>query len=147
MRFEGYRNKAVVIETPIEHPKLVEIAADTELIISESKPEIETPSDTIEEISISSLPESNEDVAELSKKEATSSTINNTSIEESNQATKYETYRAIAMAEKERASQEKLDKVLTYIKQTLVLYLNETDLNRLCEYVIEYYLSDTRYSA
>lgn len=48
------------------------------------------------------------------------------------------------MTEKERASQEKLDKVLTYIKRTLVLYLNETDLNRLCEYVTEYYLSDTQ---
>ena len=47
------------------------------------------------------------------------------------------------MAEKERASQKKLDKVLTYIKQTLVLYLNETDLNRLCGYVTEYYLSDS----
>lgn len=50
---------------------------------------------------------------------------------------------ATAMAEKERASQKKLDKVLTYIKQTLVLYLNETDLNRLCGYVTEYYLSDS----
>lgn len=47
------------------------------------------------------------------------------------------------MAEKERASQEKLDKVLAYTKQNLVLYLSETDLNRLCGYITEYYLSDT----
>lgn len=47
------------------------------------------------------------------------------------------------MAEKERASQEKLDKVLTYIRQTLHLYLSETDLSRLCEYDTEYYLSDS----
>lgn len=47
------------------------------------------------------------------------------------------------MAEKERASQEKLDKVLTYTKQNLVLYLSETDLNRLCGYITEYYLSDS----
>ena len=143
MRFEGYRNKAVVIETPIEHQELIENNIDTEPIVSESEPEIETTSDTTEEVSIPSLPESNEDVAELPKEEATPSIINNTSIEKSSQPTKYEIYRANAMAEKERASKEKLDKVLTYTKQTLVLYLNETDLNRLCEYVTEYYLSDS----
>ncbi len=135
MRFEGYRNKAVVIETPIEHQELIENNIDTEPIVSESEPEIKTTSDTTEEVSIPSLPESNEDVAELPKEEATPSIINNTSIEKSSQPTKYEIYRANAMAEKERASKEKLDKVLTYTKQTLVLYLNETDLNRLCEYV------------
>lgn len=143
MRFEGYRNKAVVIETPIEHQELTENNIDTEPIVSESEPEIETTSDTTEEVSIPSLPESNEDVAELPKEEATPSIINNTSIEKSSQPTKYEIYRANAMAEKERASKEKLDKVLTYTKQTLVLYLNETDLDRLCEYVTEYYLSDS----
>ncbi len=143
MRFEGYRNKAVVIETPIEHQELIENNIDTEPIVSESEPEIETTSDTTEEVSIPSLPESNEDVAELPKEEATPSIINNISIEKSSQPTKYEIYRANAMAEKERASKEKLDKVLTYTKQTLVLYLNETDLNRLCEYVTEYYLSDS----
>ena len=47
------------------------------------------------------------------------------------------------MAEKERASQEKLDKVIAYTKQTLVLYIDEAALNRLCGYVTEYYLSDT----
>lgn len=143
MRFESYRNKAVVIETPIEHQKLIENNIDTEPIVSESEPEIETTSDTTEEVSIHSLPESNEDVAELPKKEATPSTINNISIEESNQPTEYEIFRANAMAEKERASQEKLDKVLSYTKQNLVLYLSETDLNRLCGYVTEYYLSDS----
>lgn len=81
MRFEGYRNKAVVIETPIEHQELIENNIDTEPIVSESEPEIETTSDTTEEVSIPSLPESNEDVAELPKEEATPSIINNTSIE------------------------------------------------------------------
>ena len=100
MRFECYRNKVVVVETPIAH-------------------------------------------AELPKEEATPSTINNISIEESNQPTEYEIFRANAMAKKERASQEKLDKVLAYTKQNLVLYLSETDLNRLCGYITEYYLSDT----
>ena len=82
-------------------------------------------------------------MAELPKEETTPSTIHNISIEESNQPTEYDLFRANAMAEKERASQEKLDKVLTYTKQNLVLYLSETDLNRLCEYITEYYLSDS----
>ena len=142
-RFECYRNKVVEVEPSIVHQELIESTIDTEPIVSVSEPEIETISDTTEEVSIPSLPESNEDVAELPKEEATPSIINNTSIEKSSQPTKYEIYRANAMAEKERASKEKLDKVLTYTKQTLVLYLNETDLNRLCEYVTEYYLSDS----
>lgn len=141
MRFESYRNKAVVVETTIEHQELIESTADIEPIVSESEPEIEPTSDTTEEVSTLSLSESNENSTELPKNEATPSIINNTPIEESSQPTEYEIYHATAMAEKERASQEKLDKVLTYTKQTLVLYLNETDLNRLCEYVTEYYLS------
>ena len=81
-------------------------------------------------------------MAELPKEETTPST-NNTSIEESDQPSEYETLRANAMAEKERASQEKLNKVIAYTKQTLVSYLDETALNRLCGYVAEYYLLDT----
>ena len=36
-----------------------------------------------------------------------------------------------------------VDKAIAYTKQTLVLYLDEAALNRLCGYVTEYYLSDT----
>lgn len=135
----------MVVEAPVTHPELTESTINSEPIISEPEPEIEieTTSNTTEEVSTPSCPEPNEDVAELPKKEATPSTINNISIEESNQPTEYEVFRANAMAEKERVSQEKLDKVLTYTKQNLVLYLNETDLNRLCGYITEYYLSDT----
>ena len=145
MRFECYRNKAVVVEALVEHSKLAESTIISESIISESEPEIEieTTSDTAKEVSNSSYSELDEDVAELPKEEATPSTINNISIEESNQPTEYEIFRANAMAEKERASQEKLDKVLSYTKQNLVLYLSETDLNRLCGYITEYYLSDS----
>ena len=128
MRFECYRNKVVVVETPIAHAELVESSIISESYISEPKIEIETTSDTTEEVSISSCSKLNEEVAELPKEEATPSTINNISIEESNQPTEYEIFRANAMAEKERASQEKLDKVLAYTKQNLVLYLSETDL-------------------
>ncbi len=145
MRFECYRNTTAVIETPIVYSELAQSAINSGPIISEPEPEIEieTTSDTSEEVSTPSCPELNEDVAELPKEEATPSTINNISIEESSQTSEYEIFRANAMAEKERASQEKLDKVLTYTKQTLALYLSETDLNRLCGYIIEYYLSDS----
>lgn len=145
MRFECYRNKAVVVETSIVHSELAESTINSDPVISKPDPEIEieTTSDTAKEVSNSSYSELDEDVAELPKEEATPSTINNISIEESNQPTEYEIFRANAMAEKERASQEKLDKVLSYTKQNLVLYLSETDLNRLCGYITEYYLSNS----
>ena len=143
MRFEGYRNKAVVIEAPIGHQELIESTIDTEPIVSESEPEIETTSDTTEEVSILSLLESNEDMVELPKEEVPPASISNIPIEVLNQPSEYEISHANAMAEKERASQEKLAKVIAYTKQTLVLYLDEAALNRLCGYVTEYYLSDT----
>ncbi len=145
MRFECYRNTTAVIETPIVHSELAQSAINSGPIISEpeSEIEIETTSDTTEEVSTLSFLEPNEDVAECPKGEVTSSTINNISIEESSQTSEYEIFRANAMAEKERASQDKLDKVLTYTKQALALYLSETDLDRLCGYIIEYYLSDS----
>ncbi len=144
MRFECYRNKAVVIEVPAVNSELAESAINSKPIISEPEPEIEieTTSDITEEVSTPSCSELNEDVAELPNEEATPSIINNTSIEESNQPSEYEILRANAMAEKERASQEKLNKVIAYTKQTLVSYLDEAALNRLCGYVTEYYLSD-----
>ena len=143
MRFECYRNKAIAVEAPVVHTELAESTINSEPVISEPKIEIETTSDITEEVSNPSCSELNEDVTELPKEEATPSTINNIPIEESNQPSEYEIFRANAMAEKERASQEKLDKVLAYTKQNLVLYLSETDLNRLCGYITEYYLSDT----
>ena len=145
MRFECYRNKAVVVEVPTVNSELAGSSINSKPIISEPEPEIEieTTSDITEEVSNPSCSELNEDVTELPKEEATPSTINDISMQESNQPTEYEIFRANAMAEKERVSQEKLDKVLTYTKQNLVLYLSETDLNRLCGYITEYYLSDT----
>ena len=142
MRFECYRNKAVVVEAPATNSELAGSSINSKPIISEPEPEIETTSDITEEVSTPSWSELNEDVAELPKEETTPST-NNTSIEESDQPSEYEILRANAMAEKERASQEKLNKVITYTKQTLVSYLDEMALNRLCGYVTEYYLSDT----
>lgn len=143
MRFECYRNKAVVVEVPAVNSELAESAINSETIISEPEPEIEieTKSDETDEVPTPSCSELNEDVAELPKD--TPSIINNTSIEEFNQPSEYEILRANAMAEKERASQEKLNKVIAYTKQTLVSYLDEAALNRLCGYVAEYYLLDT----
>ena len=143
MRFECYRNKVIAIEAPMVHTKLANSSINSEPVISESDPEIETTPDTTEEVSNPSCSELKEDVTELPKEKATPSTINNMPIEESTQPTEYEIFRANAMAEKERVSQEKLDKVLSYTKQNLVLYLSENDLNRLCGYITEYYLSDT----
>ena len=145
MRFECYRNKAVVVEVPALNSELAESSINSEPIISEPEPEIEieTTSDITEEVSTPSWSELSEDVAELPKEETTPSTNTNTSIEESNQPSEYEILRTNAMAEKERSSQEKLNKVIAYTKQTLVSYLDEAALYRLCGYVTEYYLSDS----
>ena len=51
--------------------------------------------------------------------------------------------RASAIAERERASQAKLERVLDYTKQTMVAYMSEADLDRLCGYITEYSLGDT----
>ena len=145
MRFECYRNKAVVVEVPTVNSELAGSSINSEPIISEPEPEIEieTTSDITEEVSTPSWSELSENVAELPKEETTPSTNNNTSIEESNQPSEYEILRTNAMAEKERSSQEKLNKVIAYTKQTLVSYLDEAALYRLCGYVTEYYLSDS----
>ena len=77
------------------HQGLAENIINSELIISEPELEIETTSDITEEVSNPSCSELNADVAELPKEEATPSTINNT-----NQPSEYEIFRANAIAEK-----------------------------------------------
>ena len=59
------------------------------------------------------------------------------------QPSEYEVLRANAIAEQERASQAKLERVLDYTKQTLVAYMSEAELDRLCNYITEYSLGDT----
>ena len=59
------------------------------------------------------------------------------------QPTEYEVLRANAIAVRERASQAKLERVLNYTKQTMVAYMSEEELNRLCGYITEYSLGDT----
>ena len=59
------------------------------------------------------------------------------------QPSEYEVLRASAIAERERASQAKLERVLNYTKQTMVAYMNEAELDRLCGYITEYSLGDT----
>ena len=51
--------------------------------------------------------------------------------------------RTNAIAENNRVIQTKLEKVLNYTKQTMVAYMSEEDLNRLCTYVAEYSSGDT----
>ena len=55
----------------------------------------------------------------------------------------YEVMRTNAIAKKNRATQTRLEKVLSYTKQTMVAYMSEEDLNRLCTYVAEYSSGDT----
>lgn len=59
------------------------------------------------------------------------------------QPTEYEVLRANAIAVRERASQAKLERVLDYTKQTMVAYMSEAELDRLCGYITEYSLGDT----
>ena len=59
------------------------------------------------------------------------------------QPTEYEVLRATAIAEQERALQAKLERVLNYTKQTMVAYMSEAELDRLCCYITEYSLGDT----
>lgn len=134
MRFECYRNKAMVVE---DFREPIVDAIDVKSIVSEPMVEVETTSDTSEEVSTPTSSET-EGEAKLPTEDATPS------IEEPKQPSEYETLRANAMAEKERASQEKLDKVITYTKRTLVPYLDEVSLHRLCGYITEYYLSDNQ---
>ena len=59
------------------------------------------------------------------------------------QPTEYEVLRANAIAERERESQAKLQRILAYTKQIMVAYMSEADLDRLCGYITEYSLGDT----
>ena len=55
----------------------------------------------------------------------------------------YEVMRTKSIAKKNRAIQTKLEKVIRYTKQTMVAYMSEEDLNRLCAYIVEYSSGDT----
>ena len=55
----------------------------------------------------------------------------------------YEIMRTNSIAKKNRAIQTKLEKVISYTKQTMVAYMSEEDLNRLCAYITEYSTGDT----
>ena len=59
------------------------------------------------------------------------------------QPTEYKVLRANAIAEQERAAQAKLERVIDYTKQTMVAYMSEEELVRLCGYISEYSLGDT----
>lgn len=58
-------------------------------------------------------------------------------------SSEYEALRTHAIAEKNRATQIRLEKVLNYTKQTMATYMSEEDLTRLCEYITEYSAGDT----
>ena len=64
-------------------------------------------------------------------------------VETTPQPSEYEVLRTNAINEHKRALQDKLNRVLNYTKQTLVAYMSEDELNRLCRYITEYSLGDT----
>ena len=64
-------------------------------------------------------------------------------VEATPQPSEYEILRANAIAERERASQTKLERVIDYTKLPMVAYMSEAELNRLCGYITEYSLGDT----
>ena len=66
-----------------------------------------------------------------------------TAEETTSELSEYEVMRTNSIAKKNRAIQTKLEKVLSYTKQTMVAYMSEEDLNRLCAYIVEYSSSDT----
>ena len=50
----------------------------------------------------------------------------------------------VAVAEKKRKeAEETLQRVLDYTMQTMVIYMSEAELDRLCSYITEYSLGDT----
>ena len=53
------------------------------------------------------------------------------------QPTEYEVLRANVIAKQERALQAKLERVLDYTKQTMVAYMSEAELDRLCGYITD----------
>ena len=55
----------------------------------------------------------------------------------------YEVMRTNSIAKKNHVIQTKLEKVISYTKQTMVAYMSEEDLNRLCAYITEYSTGDT----
>ena len=63
--------------------------------------------------------------------------------ETTSQPTEYEVLRANAIAERERESQAKLQRILDYTKQIMVAYMSEAELDRLCGYITEYSLGNT----
>lgn len=92
--------------------------------------------DTVSEPEATTIKDSNQatpDVIELAP----------TTEEAISEPSEYEVMRTKSIAKKNRAIQTKLEKVISYTKQTMVAYMSEEDLNRLCTYVAEYSTCDT----
>ena len=84
-----------------------------------------------------------EEVAVVAKAPVIEPIVDVAVVETTPQPSEYEVLRANAIAEQERASQAKLERVLDYTKQTMVAYMSEAELDRLCGYITEYSLGDT----
>lgn len=92
--------------------------------------------DTVSEPEATTIKDSNQatpDVIELAP----------TTEEAISEPSEYEVMRTKSIAKKNRAIQTKLEKVISYTKQTMVAYMSQEDLNRLCAYIVEYSSGDT----
>ena len=81
-------------------------------------------------------------VAESATEEVTKEVTKPVTKQEANLPSYQEHYDAVA--EKKRIeAEETLQRVLDYTMQTMVIYMSEEELNRLCGYITEYSLGDT----
>ena len=92
--------------------------------------------DTVSELEATTIKDSNKATPDvIEPAHTTKETISEPS--------EYEVMRSNAIAKKNHATQTRLEKVLSYTKQTMVAYMSEEDLNRLCAYIVEYSSGDT----
>ena len=92
--------------------------------------------DTVSEPEATTIKDSNQSTPDVIESASTAE-------ETISKPSEYEVLRTNSIAKKNHAIQTKLEKVISYTKQTMVAYMSEEDLNRLCTYVAEYSSGDT----
>lgn len=92
--------------------------------------------DTVSVPEVPTIKDSNQDTTDVIESAPTAE-------ETISKPSEYEVMRTNFIAKKNRAIQTKLEKVISYTKQTMVAYMSQEDLNRLCAYIVEYSSGDT----
>lgn len=106
------------------------------LLRSSAFQKMKNHNETVSEPEATTIKDSNQAMPDVIKSALTAE-------ETISEPSEYEVMRANAIAENNRAIQSRLEKVLSYTKQTMVAYMSEEDLNRLCAYIVEYSSGDT----